>query len=90
MFERGIANRLDFSYAGPQSRKLAELVASKALTIGAIQTYLELYARTLVDPTPLVALVVADKADRSANLYPGPNTEETPEATAFGGGVVVA
>ena len=26
VFERGIANRLDFSYAGPQSRRLAELV----------------------------------------------------------------
>src|SRR5260221_12952615 len=31
VFERGIANRLDFAYAGPQSRRLAELVASKAL-----------------------------------------------------------
>jgi malonate decarboxylase alpha subunit len=30
VFERGIANRLDFAYAGPQSRRLAELVASKA------------------------------------------------------------
>jgi malonate decarboxylase alpha subunit len=36
VFERGIANRLDFAYAGPQSRRLAELVASKALRIGAI------------------------------------------------------
>ena len=52
VFERGIANRLDFSFAGPQRRKLAELVASKALTIGAIHTYLELYARMLVDLTP--------------------------------------
>src|SRR3984957_14072431 len=39
VFERGIANRLDFSYAGPQSRKLAELVGAKILTIGAIHTY---------------------------------------------------
>jgi malonate decarboxylase alpha subunit len=30
VFERGIANRLDFAYAGPQSRRLAELVASRA------------------------------------------------------------
>ena len=60
VFERGIANRLDFAYAGPQSRRLAELVASKALRIGAIHTYLELYARMLVDLTPHVALVVAD------------------------------
>src|SRR5690349_22656040 len=93
VFERGIANRLDFAYAGPQSRRLAELVASKALTIGAIHTYLELYARTLVDLTPEVALVVADKADRDGNLYTGPNTEDTPtitEAAAFRGGIVVA
>ena len=93
VFERGIANRLDFAYAGPQSRRLAELVASKALRIGAIHTYLELYARTLVDLTPQVALVVADKADRGGNLYTGPNTEDTPtitEAAAFRGGIVVA
>jgi malonate decarboxylase alpha subunit len=93
VFERGVANRLDFAFAGPQSRRLAELVASKALRIGAIHTYLELYARMLVDLTPQVALVVADKADRDGNLYTGPNTEDTPtivEAAAFSGGVVVA
>src|ERR1700730_13863701 len=93
VFERGIANRLDFAFAGPQSRRLAELVASGSLKIGAIHTYLELYARMLVDLTPRVALVVADKADRHGNLYTGPNTEDTPmivEAAAFRGGVVVA
>src|ERR1700758_3513867 len=93
VFERGIANRLDFSYAGPQSRKLAELVASNSVKIGAIHTYLELYARMLVDLTPQVALLVADKADRNGNLYTGPNTEDTPtiaEAAAFRGGIVVA
>src|ERR1700747_1279482 len=92
VFERGIANRLDFAYAGPQSRKLAELVAANAVRIGAIHTYLELYARLLVDLTPQVALVVADKADRNGNLYTGPNTEDTPtiiEAAAFRGGLVV-
>src|ERR1700738_3640981 len=93
VFERGIANRLDFAFAGPQSRRLAELVASGFLKIGAIHAYLELYARMLVDLTPSVALVVADKADRHGNLYTGPNTEDTPmivEAAAFRGGVVVA
>src|ERR1700737_504992 len=92
VFERGIANRLDFAYAGPQSRKLAELVANGTVKIGAIHTYLELYARMLVDLAPQVALVVADKADRDGNLYTGPNTEDTPtitEATAFRGGIVV-
>jgi malonate decarboxylase alpha subunit len=93
VFERGVANRLDFAFAGPQSRKLAELVSSGSLKIGAIHTYLELYARMLVDLTPRVALVVADKADREGNLYTGPNTEDTPviaEAAAFNGGIVVA
>lgn len=93
VFERGIANRLDFAFAGPQSRKLAELVANGTVKIGAIHTYLELYARMLVDLTPNVALIVADKADRDGNLYTGPNTEDTPtitEAAAFHGGIVVA
>jgi malonate decarboxylase alpha subunit len=93
VFERGIANRLDLAFAGPQSRRLAELVVSGSLKIGAIHTYLELYARMLVDLTPRVALVVADEADRHGNLYTGPNTEDTPmivEAAAFREGVVVA
>src|SRR6201995_4350912 len=93
VFERGIANRLDFAFAGPQSRKLAELVGAGSLKIGAIHTYLELYARMLVDLTPRVALVVADKAARHGNLSTGPNTEDTPvivEAAAFSEGVVVA
>src|SRR6266436_6288353 len=91
VFERGIANRLDFAFAGPQSRKLAELVANGTVKIGAIHTYLELYARMLVDLTPRVALIVADKADRNGNLYTGPNTEDTPtiaEAAAFRAGIV--
>src|SRR5271156_806224 len=93
VFEHGIAKRLDFAFAGPQSRKLAELVASGTVKVGAIHTYLELYARMLVDLTPQVALVVADKADRDGNLYTGPNTEDTPtliEAAAFRGGIVIA
>lgn len=93
VFERGIARRLDFAFAGPQSRKLAQLVEAGRLQIGAIHTYLELYARMTLDLTPNVALVVADKADRDGNLYTGPNTEDTPtlvEATAFRGGIVIA
>src|SRR6201987_2822727 len=77
VFERGIANRLDFAFAGPQSRKLAGLVGGGWVQNGAIHTYLELYARMLVDLTPQVALIVADKADREGNLYTGPNTAGT-------------
>ena len=93
IFETGIARRIDFAYAGPQSLRVAQLVEDEKLEIGAIHTYVELYARMFVDLTPRVALVAAEKADRHGNLYTGPNTEDTPtivEATAFGGGIVVA
>jgi malonate decarboxylase alpha subunit len=69
------------------------LATNGTVKIGAIHTYLELYARMLVDLSPRVALIVADKADRNGNLYTGPNTEDTPtiaEAAAFRGGIVVA
>jgi len=93
LFERGIARRLDFSFSGPQAVRLAQLVKEGRIEIGAIHTYLELYARYFVDLTPQVALVAALSADREGNLYTGPNTEDTPaivEATAFRDGVVVA
>jgi malonate decarboxylase alpha subunit len=93
LFERGIARRVDFSFSGPQAVRLAQLVAAGKLEIGAIHTYLELYARYFVDLTPRVALVAAAAADREGNLYTGPNTEDTPaivEATAFRDGLVVA
>jgi len=93
LFERGIASRVDFSYSGPQSLRLAQQVADGRVRIGAIHTYLELFARYFVDLTPDIALVAADEADAYGNLYTGPNTEETPtiaEATAFRDGVVIA
>jgi malonate decarboxylase alpha subunit len=93
LFERGIARRLDFSFSGPQAVRLAQLVKEGRIEIGAIHTYLELYARYFVDLTPRVALVAALSADREGNLYTGPNTEDTPaivEATAFRDGIVVA
>jgi malonate decarboxylase alpha subunit len=85
LFELGIARRLDFSYAGPQSLRVAQLLEAGKLEIGAIYTYIELYARMFIDLTPNVALVCAEKADRAGNLYTGANTEDTPaivEATA--------
>ncbi len=93
LFEQGIARRLDFSYAGPQSLRVAQLIEDGKLEVGAIHTYVELYARMLIDLQPHVALVCAERADRSGNLYTGPNTEDTPtivEATAFRQGIVVA
>ena len=93
VFERGIAQRLDFSFSGPQSGRLANLVAEGRIEIGAIHTYLELFGRYFIDLTPQVALIAAQAADRHGNLYTGPNTEDTPvivEATAFRGGIVIA
>lgn len=93
VFESGIAKRLDFSFSGPQGARLAKLVSSGGIEIGAIHTYLELFARYFVDLTPKVALVAAHAADAQGNLYTGPNTEDTPaivEATAFSGGIVIA
>ncbi len=93
VFENGIASRLDFSFSGPQGARLAQLVSTGRIEIGAIHTYLELFARYFVDLTPKVALVAAQAADTDGNLYTGPNTEDTPaiaEATAFSGGLVIA
>src|SRR5215216_4866098 len=93
LFERDIATRVDFSYAGPQSLRVAQLLADGKLRVGAIHTYLELYARLFVDLVPTVALVAAESADAEGNLYTGSNTEDTPtivEATAFRDGIVVA
>lgn len=93
LFDRGIARRIDFSFAGPQSLRLAQLVEDRRIEIGEIHTYVELYARMLIDLIPGVALVCADKADAAGNLYTGANTEDTPtivEATAFRSGIVIA
>ncbi len=93
LFERGIARRLDFSFAGPQSLRVAQLLEDGKLEIGSICTYVELYARMFIDLTPNIALVCADQADAHGNLYTGPNTEDTPtivEATAFRHGIVIA
>jgi len=92
LFERGITHRVDFSYAGAQSLRVAQLLEDGQLEIGAIHTYVELYSRMFVDLTPQVALLCAEKADRHGNLYTGPNTEDTPtiaEAAAFSHGIVI-
>jgi malonate decarboxylase alpha subunit len=92
LFENGIARRVDFAYAGPQSLRVAQLLEDKKLDIGAIHTYIELYARMFVDLIPNVALVCAEKGDPQGNIYTGPNTEDTPtivEAAAFSQGLVI-
>lgn len=93
LFERGIARRLDFSFAGAQSLRVAQLLQDGKLEVGAIHTYAELYARLYVDLIPNVVMVAAYAADRQGNLYTGPSTEDTPalvEAAAFRDGIVIA
>jgi malonate decarboxylase alpha subunit len=93
IFEKRIARRIDFAYAGPQSLRVAQLLEDGLLEVGAIHTYVELYARMFVDLPPRLALVAAEKGDGLGNLYTGANTEDTPtivEATAFHDGIVVA
>ncbi|SDM75922.1 malonate decarboxylase alpha subunit [Methylobacterium phyllostachyos] len=93
VFETGIAKRLDYSYSGPQGARIAKMLYGGQIELGAVHTYLELFARYFVDLTPNVALIAGVSADRAGNLYTGPNTEDTPtvvEATAFKNGVVVA
>ena len=93
VFERKIARRLDYSYSGPQGSRIADMLFSGQIELGALHTYLELFARYFVDLTPHVALIAAVSADHDGNLYTGPNTETTPtvvEATAFKNGVVIA
>ncbi|KQP09930.1 malonate decarboxylase subunit alpha [Methylobacterium sp. Leaf99] len=93
VFEKGIARRLDYSYSGPQAARIARMLYGGQIELGAVHTYLELFARYFIDLTPQVALIAAVSADRDGNLYTGPNTEDTPtvvEATSFKDGLVVA
>jgi malonate decarboxylase alpha subunit len=92
VFELGIAKKVDFAFAGPQSLRVAQLLEDGVLEIGAIHTYVELYARLLVDLIPNVVLVCGEQADQEGNLFTGPNTEDTPvivEAAAFHDAIVI-
>ena len=93
LFEKGIAKKLDYSYSGTQGAAVARALNSGKVELGAIHTYIELFARYFTDLTPNVALTVARAADHKGNLYMGPNTEDSPvviEATAFKEGIVIA
>jgi malonate decarboxylase alpha subunit len=93
LFELGIARKVDFAFAGTQSLRVSQLLEDGVLEIGAIHTYVELYARLLVDLAPNVVLVCALQADAAGNLYTGSETEDTPvivEAGAFHDAIVIA
>src|SRR5699024_10545531 len=92
IFEKRIAEKIDFAFSGPQSLRIAQMLEDNQLTMGQIHTYVELYGRLFVDLIPNVSLVAADQADINGNLYTGANTEETPtlvEAAAFSDGIVI-
>lgn len=92
VFDKGIAKKLDFAYAGSQGKRLAQLIADGGIEIGAIHTYLEMYSRYFIDLVPRVALVACDEADAEGNLYTGFSTEDTPaivEATKFNQGIII-
>ena len=92
IFDLGIASKMDFSFAGPQSTRVSQMIADGTMQVGDIHTYLELFGRLFIDLIPNVVLVAADKVDRDGNLYTGYNTEETPtivEAAAFHDGIVI-
>src|SRR5258708_38391334 len=78
VFESGVAKRLDYAYSGPQASRIASMLFGGKIELGAVHTYLELFARYFMDLTPRVALIAAVSADRAGNLYTGPNTEDTP------------
>ena len=93
LFAKGIAKRLDFSYSGPQSEAVAKALDQGHIELGAIHTYIELFARYFMDLTPQIVLVAALEGDAEGNLFTGPNTEDTPtivEAAAFKSGIVIA
>ncbi|MGI5966379.1 malonate decarboxylase subunit alpha [Anaerotruncus rubiinfantis] len=92
LFQKGIAEKIDFSYAGAQAGQLAEAIKSGLVKLGDIHTYLELFGRYFMDLIPRVSLTAAYQADREGNLYTGSNTEDTPvivEATKFRQGIVI-
>ena len=93
MFDIGIARKLDFAYGGPMGGRVATAIREGKLELGAIHTYLELFARYFIDLTPRVSLICAYEGDADGNLYTGFNTEDTPaivEATKFSQGIVIA
>ncbi len=72
--------------------RISQLLEDGLLEIGAIHTYIELYARLVVDLIPNVVLSAGFMADRAGNIYTGASTEDTPaliEPAAFSDGIVI-
>ena len=66
IFEKGIARRLDYSYSGSQSRRIAQMLFGGQIELGAVHTYLELSARYFVDMSTFGALPLCPRQTDSA------------------------
>ena len=51
LFDRGVAKKLDYAYSGPQSARIARMLFGGKIELGAVHTYLELFARYFIDLT---------------------------------------
>ena len=63
LFQLGIAETLDFAFAGSQSLRIANMIEKHQVKVGSINTYIELYAQLFVELIPNICLVAADKAE---------------------------
>ena len=50
IFEKGIAEEINFAFSGKQSKKISQMVADRQIKIGAIHTYLEPVSYTHLAP----------------------------------------
>ena len=64
VFEPGVARRLDYAYSGPQAGRIAKMLFGGKIELGAVHTYLELFARYFIDLTP------ERRADRGGQRRP--------------------
>jgi len=51
LFDRGVAKKLDYAYSGPQSARIARMLFGGKIELGAVHTYLELFARYFLPRT---------------------------------------
>ncbi len=70
LFENGIAEEVDFAYAGPQGARLAQLVGNGTVKIGAVHTYVELIARYFGELRPTLPASFASKPTRPGISIP--------------------
>jgi malonate decarboxylase alpha subunit len=63
LFELGIAKKIDFAFAGPQSLRVSPLLEDGVLEIGAIHTYVELYSRLFLERSSKCVVLIEKSVD---------------------------